>query len=330
MKKVIITGAAGFVGANLTRRMLADGHEVCLLVRPNSDMWRLQSIVKHAKVKAISLSDWESVSYVVSSVRPDWIFHLAAHGAYSWQKDLHCMYETNVLGTVNLVEAALKVGFEAFVNTGSSSEYGFKDHAPGEKEWVEPNSYYAVTKVSSTQYCRFIALECQVKLVTLRLYSVFGPWEEPNRLIPTLVVRGMSAELPQLVDPVVARDYVYIDDAIAAYHLAVSITPPEFGAVYNVGTGQQTTVEEAVETARKLMRIDAKPVWGSMPNRNWDTNVWVSDNSRIKSQLGWQAKHSFADGLEKFVCWMKDYPDIYNFYCQKILGTAKPQLNLLK
>ena len=216
MKRALITGATGFIGANLARRLVGDGHDVHLLVRPGSDCWRIASMARNVDVEAISLTEYEAVSRAVSKIRPDWIFHLAVHGAYSWQTDWTRMVETNIVGTMNLVESALKVGFEAFVNTGSSSEYGFKDHAPSERERVNPNSYYAVTKASATQYCRFIAIDRKVQLSTLRLYSVFGPYEEPNRLMPTLVVRGMSGELPALVDPSVARDYVYVDDVVDA------------------------------------------------------------------------------------------------------------------
>src|SRR5262249_61166404 len=111
-------------------------------------------------------------------------FHLAAHGAYSWETDLDRTVATNVVGTMNLVRAGLRGGFDAFVNAGSSSEYGFKRRAPREQEWVEPNSHYAVAKVAATHFCRLTAIRERAKIATLRLYSVYGPSEEPNRPPP--------------------------------------------------------------------------------------------------------------------------------------------------
>ena len=111
------------------------------------------------------------------------------------------MLAVNMLGTVNLLTACLEVGFTGFVHTGSSSEYGFKDHAPREDEYLEPNSDYAVTKAAATLYCRQIAVDRGVNVTTLRLYSAYGPWEEPTRLVPTLIAKGLGGEIPELVSP---------------------------------------------------------------------------------------------------------------------------------
>ncbi len=305
MKRVIVTGASGFVGANLARRLLSDGHRVFLLVRPEHLPWRIEAIRADVDVRLTRLEDFEALASVVEDIRPDWVFHLAVHGAYSWQTDWAQMVQTNVLGTINLVEACLRTGFDAFINTGSSSEYGFKNQAPKETDWIEPNSYYAVTKAAGTQFCRYKARERNLHMQTLRLYSVFGPYEDSNRLMPTLIARGLSGELPPLVDPEVARDYVYADDVVEAYLLAASTQKQEPGAVYNVGTGKQTSIKEVVDIARRIMGIPLEPQWGSMPNRAWDTGVWVADNQSICQSLGWQPKHTFESGFASMVDWFR-------------------------
>jgi nucleoside-diphosphate-sugar epimerase len=262
----------------------------------------------------VDFTDEEVLTHVVGNIRPDWIFHLAAHGAYPSQTDLRQMVQTNIMGTINLVEACLRIGFEAFVNTGSSSEYGFKGYAPSETEWLEPNSHYAVTKASATLYCCYTAQSRGVHIPTLRLYSVYGPYEEPTRLMPTLILRGMNGELPPLVNPGIARDYVYVDDVVEAYLLAASRLTREPGAVYNVGTGVQTTLSEVVEVVWRVMGITAEPKWGSMPNRIWDTNVWVADNRKIQSELGWRPQHTFEQGFCQMVNWFRDNPALWVVY----------------
>lgn len=309
MKRAIITGATGFVGANLARRLLAEGHEVHLLVRPGHAPWRIEAIKADVRLRVLNLGDAEALARVVADVRPEWVFHLAAHGAYSWQTDLARMIQTNVIETVNLVEACLRAGFEAFVNTGSSSEYGYKDHAPSETEWLEPNSHYAVTKASATLFCRYTAQSRHVHIPTLRLYSVYGPYEDPNRLIPTIITRGLKGELPSLVNPDIARDYVYVEDVCEAYLLAAGAPDQELGAVYNVGTGVRTAIRQVVEMARRVMGIEAEPRWDSMPNRQWDTNVWLADNRKIRNALGWEPKFDFERGFEKTVGWFRNSPD---------------------
>jgi dolichol-phosphate mannosyltransferase len=309
MKRVIITGAAGFVGSNLARRLLRDGHEVHLLVRPRHSSWRIDDIRRHVQLYEVALEDPDGLTRTVDDIRPDWVFHLAAYGAYSSQADVRQMIQTNIAGTINLVEASLKTGFEAFVNTGSSSEYGFKDHAPSEDESVEPNSHYAVTKASATLLCRYTAQSRSVHLPTLRLYSVYGPYEEPTRLVPRLITHGLKGELPPLVNPRVARDYVYVDDVTEAYLLAATNrVGQQPGAVYNVGTGIQTSLEEAVETARRLLSIKSEPRWATMPEREWDTETWVADNRKIKDALGWQPRHTFEQGLRLTIEWLRASP----------------------
>lgn len=314
MKRVIITGATGFVGANLVRRLLQDGHEIHLLVRQGFNIWRIEAVRSDVQLHEIDFGDTDTLARIVAKIQPAWVFHLAAHGAYSSQTNLHQIVQTNVIGTINLVEACLRTGFEAFVNTGSSSEYGFKAHAPSETEWLEPNSHYAVTKASATLFCRYTAQSQHVHIPTLRLYSVYGAYEEPTRLMPTLIVRGLKGELPPLVNPDIARDYVYVEDVNDAYLLAATQPNQELGAVYNVGSGVQTSLREVVDVARQVMGIATEPIWGSMPNRHWDTNVWVSDNRRIQDELGWRSRHTFEQGFRLMVDWLRDNPGLQQFY----------------
>lgn len=323
MKRVIITGATGFVGANLTRRLLHDGYQVYLLVRPGYTPWRIEAIRAEVHICEVDFGNAAALAHIVGSIQPEWVFHLAAHGAYSWQTDLRQMVQTNIIGTINLIQACLQTGFEAFVNTGSSSEYGFKDHAPSEREWLEPNSYYAVTKASATLFCRYTAQSQNVHLPTLRLYSVYGPYEEPKRLMPSLILRGLKGEVPPLVNPDVARDFVYVDDVSEAYLLAATRPAQELGAVYNVGTGVQTSLREVVKVARRVMGITVEPGWGSMPDRQWDTNVWVADNRKIRDELGWQPCYTLEQGFRSMVDWFCNNPVIQKLYYTGLKETFK-------
>lgn len=314
IKHVIITGATGFVGANLARRLLGDGYELHLLVRRNYAPWRIESIMSQINLHYVDLGNAEMLTALIREIKPNWIFHLAAYGAYSSQTDFHRMIQTNFIGTVNLVEACLKTGFEAFVNFGSSSEYGFKDHAPSEKEYIEPNSHYAVTKASATLFCRYMAQTQDMHLVTLRLYSIYGPWEEPTRLIPTMIMRGLQGELPPLVNQDIARDLVYIEDVTNACLLAATIANQERGAVYNIGTGMQISMRQIVENIRNILNIHAEPQWGSMPDRRWDTSVWLADNKSAHEALSWQPQYDFYKGFEETVRWFRENPDMVKFY----------------
>lgn len=305
-KCVLVTGGTGFVGANLVRFLLSSGHEVHLLLRSGFNPWRINDIQSHLRLHLADMTQCSELERIIGAIRPDWVFHLATHGAYSHQTDIQQITQTNINGTVNLVEACSKFGFEVFVNTGSSSEYGFKDHPAREDEFADPNSCYAVTKLSATLFCRYIAQQRKLHIPTLRLYSVFGPYEEPTRLFPTLIQHGLGGQWPPLVSPHIARDFVYVDDVIDAYLLAAIRPQPDFGAIYNVGTGIQTSLGELADIAKTVMQIKAEPQWQSMPNRNWDTTIWVADPTKIKTLLGWQPKFDIFSGLRTFVEWYQN------------------------
>jgi nucleoside-diphosphate-sugar epimerase len=312
-KRVLVTGGSGFVGANLVRRLKGEGHDVRLLLKPRYNPWRLEGI-DPSMIDLVDLADADAVATTVRAARPEWVFHLAAYGAYSSQQSWSAMLASNITGTVNLVDACVDVGIESFINTGSSSEYGLKDHAPGESEVLEPNSNYAVTKAAATLYCGFMARSRGVPIRTLRLYSVYGPWEEPTRLIPTLLLAGLRHRLPPLADPRLARDFIFVDDVCDAFLSVISNTASAPDAVFNVGTGIQSTLEQVVDLSRRLLGIEQEPRWGSMPNRSWDTTTWVADNRKLVDQVGWRPRHSLEAGLRSTIDWFRSDPALRALY----------------
>ena len=313
-RRVLVSGGAGFVGACLARRLLIEGHRVELLVRPRSDRWRIDDLGGDVVVHEADLRSEEAVRTIVTASAPDWIFHLAAHGAYSWQSDARAIYDSNVLGTLNLAQACVRLGFEAFVHAGSSSEYGLKDHPPAEDEAPEPNSDYAVAKVAATLLCRNLAARHGLHMGTLRLYSVYGPWEDHRRLMPTLVAHGLRGELPPLVDPDTARDFVHVDDVCEAFMSATRTQAAGSNGVYNVGSGLQSTLRDVVQIARQALKISAEPRWGTHKPRSWDTSVWVANPSKIERELGWRAKRDLKDGLTDMASWIAQHPALHERY----------------
>ena len=313
MKRVVVTGGTGFVGANLVRRLVADGHQVHLLARPEFSSWRIDSIRDRIEIHEVSLSDKDRLRSMLATIEPAWVFHLAVHGAYSWQTDEAQMHETNVLGTLNLLKASTEIGVEMFVNAGSSSEYGRQDHAPAEIADTHPETPYGKTKAIATSICFFAALD-GVRVCTLRLYSAYGPFEDPRRLLPSLIVHGQRGMFPALVNPQTARDFVHVDDAVEALLLVAQRGAEPPAAIYNVGTGVQTTVGEAVNVARHVLNIPGEPQWGSMPARVWDTDTWVADSRKIRTDLGWEPRYTFENGFRQMVAWLDEHPELRDRY----------------
>lgn len=298
-KCALVTGGAGFIGANLVRRLLADGHEVSVFVH-HANLWRLDDVEGLSGIYNPLLDNQDGILEYLQIIAPDWIFHLAAYGVYPWQTSMRTMVDTNIAGTANLLRAAKLVGFEAFVQAGSSVEYGFKDHAPTEDEPIAPNTDYGLTKAAATRY----AQETGGNITTLRLYSPYGPYEASTRLIPTLIEHGLRGELPPMANPDNARDFVHVEDVCDAFVRAAAM--PTGGQIYNVGTGVQTSLRQVVGVAKRLMQIKAEPVWNAAENRVWDTNVWVANNEKIKRELGWQPRYTFEQGLQATIEWTRE------------------------
>jgi nucleoside-diphosphate-sugar epimerase len=120
--------------------------------------------------------------------------------------------------------------------------------------------------------------------------------------------------LPALVDPATARDYVYVEDVIDAYLLAAEHHGSELGAIFNVGSGVQTSLREVVAIARHVLGISTTPVWGSMPGRVWDSNVWLSDIGKIQKELGWSPRYSLESGFRATADWIRSQPSIAQWY----------------
>jgi nucleoside-diphosphate-sugar epimerase len=307
--RALVTGAGGFVGANLVRRLQRDGHEVHATCRPHGDHRRLVGL-DDLIVHDVELGLPGTAAALVRDVSPEWIFHLAAHGAYSWQTDARQICQVNVLATMELADAAEREGVRAFVHAGSSSEYGFRDHPPDEHERPEPNSSYAVAKAAATMYCSHRASAGGLPAVTLRLYSVYGALEDSRRLVFALVKHGLQGGLPPLVSPDTARDFVYVEDVCEALVLAAEKAGDTAGEVYNVGSGHQTTLRELVDCVRDLLAIPAEPNWDTHPQRTWDTDVWCACTNRIARDLRWSATTGISEGLGHTISWMRMTPDM--------------------
>jgi nucleoside-diphosphate-sugar epimerase/glycosyltransferase involved in cell wall biosynthesis len=302
---VFVFGASGFIGANLFHDIFRVRRDVYALTHDAQKAWRLKLLdVPGENVVHCDIVSAASVRSVFEAYRPRTVFNLAAYGAYSKQKNVQLTYETNVLGTVNLLEMC---GPEmVYVHAGSSSEYGFNCTTPKETDPVEPNSHYAVSKVSGAYLIQFYARVQGKKALNLRLYSIYGDWEEPDRLIPKVVESARQGKLPSLVSPDISRDFVFITDCVEAFlDAALSDFSRTAGRSYNIASGQKTTIGNLVEVVRQEFSIAETPVWGSMQNRQWDLAEWYGDPSAAHAYLGWQARTSLAEGLRRTLDWQR-------------------------
>ncbi len=309
---ILIVGASGFVGANLFFRVLAQRDDVFACSRRPKNSWRLSFLDKSLASRLISadITDYQRIKSVLTMLKPRTVFGLAAYGSYSRQVDAGKIHMTNYIGALNLVRILSETGCDAFVHAGSSSEYGLNCTFPKESAELLPNSDYAVSKAGVSYLLKYYGRIHVFPCVNLRLYSVYGPWEERDRLIPTLITSCLKGRLPKFVAKSISRDFLYIDDcnsALVKSALTACKTHP--GESFNIATGVKTTMEDAAITAKRLFNISSEPVFGSMPNRKWDMGDWVGDAERAQEIIGWKHKISFEKGLALTAGWEKEYEE---------------------
>jgi UDP-glucose 4-epimerase len=320
---VLVTGAAGFIGACATRALVERGFVVHAVHRPGPPPWRLHGVDDSVELHGVDLSHEADVRALVAAIRPRAVVHLAAHGAYESQADFREMVRSNVIATFHLLEASAEVGTRVFVNAGSSSEYGFRAEPMRESDRLEPNSLYAVSKASQTHLCQLFGRRGGdaggMSVASFRLFSVYGPWEAPTRLLPTLLTRAQAGLPLEMVAPWVARDFVYVDDVLDAL-LDFETAARANGLVFNLGTGIETNLRQVVDEVLELTGSCSEVRWGAMAPRRWDTNRWVADPSESAHRLDWRPKHTLREGLVKLAAWLSAAGDMHGSQPSRVAG----------
>ncbi|HOK41705.1 MAG TPA: NAD-dependent epimerase/dehydratase family protein [bacterium] len=304
---IFIIGCSGFIGANLLFSLLKIRDDVFGCSRLPKQSWRLKE-VSSEKLLTLDITNNNDVKNIFLKYKPLTIFNLSAYGSYSRQNEIDKIHYTNYIGTLNLLRNALEIGCDAFVHAGSSSEYGLNCEAPKEDSELIPNSDYAVSKVGANYLIKYYGKIYNFPCVNLRLYSVYGKWEERDRLIPTLITNCLKGKLPNFVNKDISRDFVYIDDTTAALvKSAVTICKTQPGIVVNIGTGKKTTIEEIVYLAKKIFNIEEEPIFGSMVNRKWDLKNWYAEPSLAKKIMSWEYSTELEEGLKMTAAWEKEF-----------------------
>ena len=298
-----VVGASGFIGANLFFSLSKARSDVFAVSENVENSWRLLNSPYSNRI-ACDISQARVVDTAVRRSRPRTVFNLAAYGAYERQSAAEPIHQVNYIGTLNLITALREVGCDAFVQAGTSSEYGLNSAGPSESDPLEPNSNYAVSKVGASYLMSYYGRVESFPCTHLRLYSIYGPWEERDRLIPRLIGLGLQGQYPPLANPHVSRDFVYIDDCTRAFvQAALTTCTSAPGQVFNIATGTKTSLAEIAQRAGVILNIPGEPKFGSMPNRRWDLTDWYGDPQLAHEKLGWQHRYSLEKGLRLTVDW---------------------------
>jgi dolichol-phosphate mannosyltransferase len=308
---ILVLGASGFVGANLLRLLLTHRADSFGTSQTTSS-WRLEGVTGEHIITGDLLIN-QSLVAVLESVRPRTVFNCLAYGAYSFQSDTGLIYRTNIELTARIAEELQRSNVYRYVHAGSSSEYGDEASGPREDITLHPNSHYSASKGASAGLLHYLGKKLGFPGVNLRLYSIYGPFEDSSRLVPTAVLRGLRGEHCQYVDPQISRDFVYVEDACEAFiDAALNLQPDYYGESFNIGTGMQTTIGEFANLCKTLFDLPGEPSF-TMPSRDWDVPRWYANPAKAKSKLGWSANTTLWEGMERMAAWCRALPSLERY-----------------
>lgn len=309
--RTLLTGATGFIGANLARALVRGGAEVHAVVRLRSNFWRIADLIPPLVVHRADLNDFEVLKDVIAQVSPEIIFHLAAPGGHPGDPAQRIeMLRTVVLGTHNLLEAASPIAYQRLVHICSSTVYGHSPQPLQETHRLEPVSFRGVAKAAAAILCRQHARSSGRPVIVLRPFSVYGYWESGARLIPTAILAALRDREMRLTVPGFRRDLIFVPDMVEACLLALQ-ADVQAGEAINIGSGVQWSNEGIVQQVQAISGSQFKVQAGVYPAQAPDTSHWIADIQKAKDLLDWEPGHNLQSGLEKTIAWFRRHLDAY-------------------
>ena len=315
---VLVTGAGGFIGSHLVERLVAEGARVRALVHYNSrnDPGLLKLLPEDTLVKLdlmpADLLDPFAVQQSVEGM--DVVFHLGALISipYSYRHPYH-VAETNVMGTLNVLQACRNAGVRRLVHTSSSEVYGTALRVPIDEDHpLQGQSPYSASKIGADKLAESYFCAYELPVVTLRPFNTYGPRQSDRAVIPTIIAQALTQDVVHLGNLDARRDLTYVTDTVDGF-LKVAEAADVEGKTYNLGAGSDITIGELAEKIIKLVGRSVKIEVDEARLRPEGSEVQrlLADNTLAKVDLGWEPRISLDEGLRQTIEWISDHMDFY-------------------
>jgi UDP-glucuronate 4-epimerase len=308
--RILVTGGAGFIGSHLVEKLLAAGHDVEILddfndfYDPQIKRQNIAGFSGDVKVHDVDLRNNDAVRNLFRGQKFEVVAHLAARaGVRPSIQHSQLYYDTNVGGTLHLLEAAHRSGIERLIFASSSSVYGASKKVPfsEDQHLIQTLSPYAATKIAGEFLGSTFSHLYQMRVVALRYFTVYGPRQRPDLAIHQFTRKILAGEpIDQFGDGTTRRDYTYIDDIIQGTMSALKYGGPLFD-IFNLGESETIQLKDLIAAIEKALGKKAKI--NRLPEQPGDMPLTCADISKAKKLLGYKPSTKFEDGLPRFVQW---------------------------
>ena len=318
-KRVLVTGAGGFIGSHLVEALVEKGAQVKPFVRYNSrNDWgmleNLPSIVKdNLDITTGDIIDFGVVKKAVKNC--DIVFHLAALIGIPYSYHAPESYvTTNIKGTLNILQASVEEGVEKIVHTSTSEVYGTAKYVPiDENHPLQGQSPYSASKIGADMIAQSYFLSFNAPVAIIRPFNTFGPRQSARAVIPTIISQGLSAQEINLGSLSPVRDLTYVKDTVNGF-IKVAESDKSIGEVINIGNGKGITIGELAKKILNLMDCPDTPIYadeGRIRPEKSEVMQLICDNSKAKSMIGWSPEYSLDQGLKETIHWIRQNRHIF-------------------
>jgi UDP-glucose 4-epimerase len=298
MKRVFVTGATGFIGAAVVRRLVADGHEVAALIRPKSNLWRLGPAQDRIQRIHGTLDDQGTYEPALIGFRPDTVIHLGWHGSAKGNRNDPEQVRTNVVGSVDLFMSAQRAGCSAFVGTGSQAEYARSADPLTEESPTGPTTLYGAAKLATHCLLSQLAATHDVRFAWLRIFSVYGPEDSQTTLVSYVTTELLNGRRPAVSQGDQVWDYLYIDDAASAITTAAAL---QASGIYNVAYGSAQQLRDTILMIRNEINAEL-PIGFGEAGTSGNAQHLQASVAKLKT-LGWSPLTPLDVGLRRSIEW---------------------------
>jgi nucleoside-diphosphate-sugar epimerase len=300
--RVLVTGATGFLGSHLVELLSRRNILTCILIRPESDTWRIRELLPKTVQIHGDLARLEGVREAIREFAPDAVVHVAWRGAGNRYRNEVSQFD-NLHWSLRLLRLAGEIGAKHWIGIGSQAEYGRWNKRIHEKTPNRPTTLYGIAKLCTCLMSRHLCRQLGLRFVWLRLFAAYGPKDDPGWLIPYVILTLLRGQRPALTEGAQCWDYLYISDVVDAIYLS-AVTSRASG-IFNLGSGKAYSIRGIAERIRDMINPTLPLGFGEVPYSSDQIMHLEADISRLQRVLRWSPRVSLEEGLARTVEWYR-------------------------